>query len=262
MAVQRIDSRLYHLLLEEGGFSLVAVYSTLKRKRNAIHSYQPEDDISGYNLLKRCTGISISILRKYVPILVRLNLADFLSGGGFFLTGNNKNKSKNNKLVPIQIFDKYTDTKTACEYVIIHSNILKQKKKICKKVTQRELLNASQSQKLKSKKEYQAVKRLNRNGIFKVSDLKIVENTTLSNKSFMFLLSGCRYENSSTGKSKKDKMKSLGLIEIKRNFKTLSYKTTYSEFLNYKKYVDSSPYIIFKFGYICRELSNSVTCIK
>ena len=96
--IQRIDSKLYHDLLVTGGDTLIAVYITLKKNRNSVHSYQPHDGLKGYRMLKEYTNISQSVLRKNIPLLMELGLCRFLRNGGFFMLGNEKTKGKKKEI--------------------------------------------------------------------------------------------------------------------------------------------------------------------
>lgn len=237
--VQRIDSVLYNDLLSYSapdykGFTAIAVYTTLKKFRNRVHSYQPEDNIRGYKLLKVHTGISEQILRFYIPVFIEMELCNFLDNGGFFMKGNQKTKSLKKKLVPIKIFEKLTQTKTAVKYVIEHSNLVSQKKTLIKKKRQSEILKASGNNSISNLGQLKQLRALQKRGISCQDDLNLVKTITLSNRRIGELISGgdCPYNQKSRGHYIKKKFRAMGLHDYKRRFEKISNKKfTFDQYL-------------------------------
>lgn len=268
--IQRIDSVLFYRLLShvpnEMDFTLVALYCTLKKRRNKVHSYQPHDKLRGYKLLQHHTNISSFVLRKKIPLLIEMGLCHFLDNGGFFMLGNEKTKSGNKKVVPIRIFDKISNTKTAVKYVIEKSNLDSQKRISIKKKGQSELLKASDNNSIRNLRQLKQLRRLHKNGISCQSDVNYVKTINLSNRRIGELMGGddCPHNQKSRGKYLKDKFSNMGLHKAKRRFKKISDKFyTYDQYL-IARYDLREIYgnVTFIQNNIYTELSNSIEDIS
>jgi len=241
--VTRIPSKLYYDLYEKGGDKLVAAFCILKNARangESFKSYTAKNNkkVAGYSLLRKRTVLSLHSLKKYVPLLMELEVCHFTESGDFKIIGNNKSKNKyNKKLVPITIGKNFVDTQYNSYSVRLHSSYKVQKIMIQRKRHRSELI--LQLDDPKSSKLYKKAKRyVKKYG----KDIQLTDTVILSNQGFSELKgksgtksSGCYY---------KSQLRKKGLIKSKRRFKLLR-KMSYEE---YRKFKINSCY--FPFTYI------------
>lgn len=205
-----LHSRLYVLLLEKGGDDLIAVYATLKAYKNGRTKYSAHKSTKGktvknYGLLRKETPLSLSTLKKYIPMLIELGLCRFNKDGDFVLTGNNTlnekfsnsrllsagNRSKNKpKLIKITIGKNLAETKLFSFLVRINSNYNSQLKSIEKKQQRKNIIAKIKLSEPLSPKEYTIYKYMKRKGMLEaVSDgseksLSITPTVVLSQQGF------------------------------------------------------------------------------
>jgi len=266
--VFRIPSRLYAQLFELGnstpsisGDKLIALYSILKMSRQGeikYYSYKAKNnkDVSGYALLRAKTGVSLSTLKKYVPLLIELNLCYFDKNGDFVLKGNEKLKKEYGaKLVPILIGKNLIDTSYNVISVRIFSAEKAQKNKIKKKQTRSELI--MQANNPKSLKDLKRIKRYLKDG---KGIEEINEKIVLSLQGFSVLKDGTK-DNKSKGCYWKSKLKQKGLVKTTRNFDKIE-EISYVDYLNLKKYGYISNKYVYKKGNICLETVSSFNPIN
>jgi ssDNA-specific exonuclease RecJ len=241
--VVRIDSKQLNRMLELGGESLVAIYAELKAFRNSEERYKPikhnsNNKVStGYSLLTKCTGISKTTLKKYVPMLIELGLVYFdSSNGALHINGYKKIVlSKSKKLVPILIRSSFSETRASVQFILLNSNRDAQIKAAVKKQTLKDKFKLSLSPKgILTKKDYEKICNLRKKGITKPSQLKVVKDVILSNQGFASILT-----QGSTSKSNghyyKKKFTKLGLIETRRRFKdVLGRQISFEEYLGWR----------------------------
>jgi len=256
--IARISSKLYFDLYTRGGDKLIAVYCILKTSRNneiKYYSYTAKNNkfISGYSLLRSKTNLTLHSIQKYVPILIDMELCFIDKNGDFVLLGNDKIKQKyNGKLVPVKIGYNLTDTVYNSLTVRLFSKEKSQKTQIEKKQTRSEII-AYGSRKLS--KYYD--KKYGHN-------LEINEKTVLSLQGFGDLKHG---ENNnirdikSSGAYYKRKLREKGIVKTKREFKKLE-KSTYSEYLQMKKFFTIGRKITYKNGWIVEEQISSFSTVS
>jgi pimeloyl-CoA synthetase len=221
--VVRIPSKLFSHLSLEHGDKLVAVYSTLKFYKNGeckYYAYKAKNNkyVSGYALLRAKTNLSLSTLKKYVPILIDKGLCSFHSNGDFIMLGGNKVKELYNsfKMIPIKIGVKLMFTELNCLKVKLISSERQQQKEIIKKQNQSELL--SQLYNPKSWALYKKAVKLNKRLQSKTKDNSyFIDKTVLSNQGYALLSCG-EMNNKSKGAYIKAKLKKQGIITSTRRF--------------------------------------------
>lgn len=254
----RINSKLYFDLYTRGGDKLIAVYSILKTSRNneiKYYAYTAKNNkfISGYSLLRAKTNLTLHSIQKYVPSLIDMGLCFIDKNGDFVLLGNDKLKLKyNGKLVPVKIGSTLTETVYNSLTVRLFSAEKSQKTQIEKKQTRSEII-AYGSRKLS--KFYD--KKFGHN-------LEVNEKTVLSLQGFGDLKHG---ENNnirdikSCGAYYKKKLREKGIIKTKREFKKLE-KSTYSDYLQMKKFFNIGRKITYKNGWIVEEQISSFSTVS
>ena len=251
--IARISSKLYFDLFQRGGDRLIAVYAILKTSRNGeikYYSYTAKNNkfISGYSLLRAKTNLTLHSIEKYVPTLIDMGLCFIDKNGDFVLVGNQKLKKQyNNKLLPIKIGVNLTDTAYNSLAVRVFSMEKTQKTQIEKKQTRSEII-AYGSKRLSKYYENKFGDNLEVNEKIVLSlqgfgDLKHSEDNKLR-------------DIKSSGAYYKKKLREKGFIKTKREFKKIQ-KTTYSEYLQLKKYFYLSNKITYKNGWLVEELISS-----
>lgn len=266
--IYRIDSKLFYRLYEKGGFGLVACFSRLKYFQNTQECYKPikhktnNKTTKGYRLMSRFSGISIPTLKNLVPILEEMDLVHFDKKGGVHLAGRKKTDTIGGKLVPIKMGDKFTDTKTFASYVIIRSNLDRQKKQFEKKRRLSEGMRAIKNGSFISKKVYKLIKSLEKEGIKSIKDLKMVENRILSNAKIANLV-GVDYKEDtqkSNGSYFKRRFKDFGLIESRRRFRKIhDERVSFSEYSKWRDlYRSNQDNVTWKNGFISEEIASEV----
>ncbi len=254
----RINSRLYFDLYTRGGDKLIAVYAILKTSRNneiKYYAYTAKNNkfISGYSLLRAKTNLTLHSIQKYVPSLIDMGLCFIDKNGDFVLLGNDKLKLKyNSKLVPIKIGSTLTETVYNSLTVRLFSAEKSQKTQIEKKQTRSEII-AYGSKKLS--KYYD--KKYGHN-------LEVNEKTVLSLQGFGDLKHGNNNnikDIKSCGAYYKKKLREKGIIKTNREFKKLE-KSTYSDYLQMKKYFSIGRKITYKNGWIVEEQISSFSTVS
>lgn len=257
--VYRIPSKLYSDLWRTGnstpsisGDKLIAIYSLLKKSRNKevkYYAYKAKNNktVSDYALLRAKTNISLSTLKKYVPVLIEKGLCFFDVNGDFVLIGNRKlNDKYGHKLLPIVLGKNVIETSYNVISIRIFSSEKKQKTAIEHKKTRSELYDRRDNP--RNLKEYKKIKKLIKNGY---EDSPINEKISLSVQGFAKLKDG-EAGNKSKGCYWKSKLKSRGIVKTKRVFDKIS-KMTYSQFLLLKNSGTLERGITYFNGYMVRE---------
>jgi hypothetical protein len=258
-----LDSKVYAVLLNKVGvnpYTLIAVYSKLLYHRNKESHYEPvkrsnNKTTTGYRMLTLTTCISLTALKKYVPVLIEEGLCRFTEDGGFHLNGHLKNekiyKNQKRKKVLINLEGSLSQIKTSVKSVIIISNILK---KQTRAIEHKIALSKAKKAKLKGYATLKQIKKLEKS---KDDSNSVTRQTVLSNGGVKRIL---EYK-SVSGRYWKQKMIKEGYILSRRRFKSLHSKT-----ISYKEYCNSKPYFecptTYKNGRICRELTPEVMVLK
>jgi len=247
-----INSKLYATLFEEGGDSLLAVYATLKSVKRRNGKVFKEQNKNIYHTLKLKTNLSATTLRKYVKILIKLNLCSFDSQGNFALVGRNRiNKLfRSKKIVPIEI-GSFKETKLFSFRVRVFRMEQEQKNIIDRR---HELYNV----KGREDKGYRlSQKELNFKNSWKDSDFEYLKNkesfcakTVLSNQGYSKLKFG-ETKSKGSGYYWKKKLVSAGIIKVRRKFQYIK-KCSYKEYRELKFSVDIS--LVYIKGRMFKEL--------
>lgn len=256
--IVRIPSKLYFDIWSKGesfpslnGDSLLAVYTVLRANKNSqikYYSYTAKNNkfIGGYSLLRKQTNLSLSVLKKYVPVLIEMGLCFFDRNGDFVLLGGEKLKELYNsyKLVPITLGNTLTKTKYNCYSIRVMSSERQQKRMIDKKKHRSELL--LQSQNPKNLKQLKAAKRV------KDKNIEITDKAILSNQGFAYLKDNTQ-NNKSKGHYWKSRLVSNGIIKSSRRFEIIQ-KMSYNEYCIIKKYHGIPPNYTYIRGGMAKEL--------
>ena len=184
----------YTFLILEGGDPLIALFATLRFfKKGTV--YHREGRYGCIGLLKSITGLSRTVLEKYLPGLLKTGLVEVHLNGNIAVrswrwSGNPLPSQSCQKLIPIQIGPKFTDTKDYVAFVRVHSNILKQKSRIGRKAEQIEILREGLQGKTRTLADYKRTERLLRQGGLDALNSKYLSISTISNLGFYKLLKG------------------------------------------------------------------------
>lgn len=270
----RIDSMLFHILHERGGYNLVAVYCELKAFRNRPEKYVPithsnNKKSSGYRLLQKCTSISIPTLKKNVPLIIEMGLGEFDFSGGFLMKGNRKTRlSTSGKLVPIKIGKSYTDTRLSAKFVVLSSNLRRQKILWKRKETLSELFKVKKSNNgFLSKRDMTLLDQACSRGE-SLGNMQMVKNSILSNKRIHELVSNRVSTNDlsskSCGKYIKKKFREKGWIETRRRFRDiLNRYVPIDEYLRMKLSIRRAGEIVtWRKGRVVKEICNEINDIS
>jgi hypothetical protein len=242
-----INSKLYATLFEEGGDALIAVYAKLKSAKRINGRIFKEQNRNIYHTLKTETNLSISTLRKYIKVLIKLNLCSFDSQGNFYLVGGNKiNKQfKTRKYVRVEI-GTFAQTKLFSFRVRIYTIERLQKKALERKYKLKNIIARMDKGFFISKQELNFLKRCKAKGQTTENyNAKIV----LSNQGYSKLKHG-EERSKSSGNYWKKKLVKANLIQVKRQFKYLR-KGTLSDYLQNREFDRT---IVYKNGKIFKEL--------
>lgn len=259
----RIPSNLYFQLYKKGGDKLISVYSILKTSRNGeikYYSFQSRNNkiVSGYSLLRNKTNLTLHSLKKYVPLLIELNLCWFDNNGDFILLGNEKTKSlfrKNDKkLVPIKIGKNLTHTAYNVLSVRFHSSESKQLKQIEKKHIQRELLSRKDDP--RSLKELKQIRKILK---YDKPDSYFIDKCVLSTTSYAYI-KDCS-DSKSKGAYWKNVLKQKNIITTSRRFEEIK-KMSLKEFLKLKSSYKMPKILVYRNGHLVKELVSSFKTIN
>ena len=248
----RPPSKLYYDLYQNGGDKLIAVYSMLKISRNKEVQYfsftsKNNKTVSGYSLLRNKTNLTLHSLKKYIPVLIKMELCHFNAKGDFILLGNNKTKDlySSYKLVPIIIGKNLVHTAYNSTAVRFHSNEQKQIKKIQKNIDQR-VLKCKQNNP-SNLKELKAINRL----------LKVEKKGFENDVTILSICGFSRLKDGTSSKSKgnywKRKLISKNLVESKNRFEVIK-KMSFNEYSSLKSNVGLSYKHCYKNGCLVLKL--------
>lgn len=268
LTISRIPSRLYYALFKEGGDNLLSVYCSLKAFKAGqikFKAYKSKNNkfVSGYSLLRSQTNISLSSLKRYVPVLETMGLLKFEENGDVSLLGNKKLKSLyGNKIVPVPVCNKLVNTRYACMTVRLHSKQQQQFRMIEKKANLSELLMQGESG-VKTLKQLKKLKKLIKEHGNDVSKLNYTDETVLSIQGYAFLKHH-KEDNKSLGNYYKKKLKEKGLVATRRRFKEFSdaQSMSYSEFNFLRKEGATPSNIVFRCNRMMEEVTSSFTPIN
>ena len=238
----------YDCLFRLGGDGMIAVFATIRSKKKGV-VIKKVGKKGPMALLQHVTGLSRTILEKHLPILFEIGIIEVHGNGNIAVHGRKWSKtnlpSRNNeKLIPINIYKNYVDTKTYCGFVRVHSRIQKQERQIGKKAKRIEVLEACSQNKRLSKGDYRIWKKLYRSGVtLEELKSKYRSKSTLSNLAFHKILKDSditSYCNESSGRDFKMKLIKLGLIEQNRLFQLVLPGVKDERFI-----VDESEFLTF-----------------
>lgn len=243
-------------------YKLVAVYSILKSSRQGAIKYTTfksnnNKTVSGYNLLRNKTNLSLSVLHKYVTILIDNGLCYF-DRGDFVLLGNRKSKTlfkkKTSKLIPIIIGKNLTETRYNVISVLLHSKEDKINYATKRKHNRREIIIARDP---KNQKEFNFIKRYEKNPSKYDLD-NYTDKCVLSNMGYAKLIKN-KDNNKSLGTYYKSKLKKYKLINSKRQFKKVC-KMSLKEYFMFKNTLEHKGYHTWMEGNLCIESTASFIC--
>ncbi|MDF0706614.1 hypothetical protein [Flagellimonas okinawensis] len=233
----------YDFLFCEGGDGLVAFLATLRayKSNEVIKKVGKKGPVA---LIQDVTGLSRTTIGKYLPQLQEIGLLQIHENGNIAIrsrkwSDTNLPRLGRRKIIPIQVHEKFTDTKICVAYVRVHSRLRKQERQIGKKAKRIEVLEACSRNRRLSKSDYRLWKKLYRKGItLRGLQNKYRSTSTISNLSFHKILkdsvlaSDC---NINSGKNFKTKLMELGMIKQERQFKLKYPNVRDSKFLANEK---------------------------
>ncbi|WP_445381224.1 hypothetical protein [Robiginitalea sp. IMCC43444] len=219
----------YHYLLNVGGDPLIALFATFRCHKPGV-VYETEGKKGALSLLRARTGLSRAIVEKYTPLLIEHGLVDIHYNGNVAIRGRNWSRRnlpfiQYNKLIPIQIGPKFTDTQLYAAFVRVHSNITEQKSRIGRKAEQIKLLKEKLNGTLKTQADYKRSERLLQQGGLKTIKSRYLSNSTISNLGFYKLLKneeGSTENHKRIGHYFKKRLLKRGLIHQCRNVQRVS----------------------------------------
>lgn len=246
-----LNSRLYSSLFEIGNDELISVFSLLKFNKNSTIKYY---NVKNYAELSKRTTLSITTLKKYVPILINLGLCKFESNGDFSVLGNNKinklYKKGRLKLVPIEI-GTYKQTKLFSFRVRILRMEQNQKNTIDTKSNRNNIIAKGNKRQFLSKLEFKQLKNLKKKDI-SITDIN--DKVILSIQGYYKLKSG-KQNKGNNGQFWKAKLIEAGIIKARR-VQELIKKCNKEEFKALRGYDKS---LFYYKGGVYRELISEFT---
>lgn len=233
-SIVRIPSKLIFHLSEKKADKLVAVYSTLKHFKNSDYKYyaytaKNNKFVSCYSLLRAKTNLSLSTLKKYVPILIDMELCSFHANGDFVMLGGEKVKElyDSYKMIPVEIGKNIIETTLNCYKIKVHSAEKQQLNQI--RIKQNRSVLLSNKSNPKNNKEYKAICKLEKKyGL----EITVNDKTVLSNEGFGKLRNG-EMNKKSVGNYWKRKLVKNNFIKTTRQYE-LGEKMSYEAYLQFK----------------------------
>lgn len=269
----RVPSILYRELYVAGGDQLIAVYALLKyaKSKNSsfsgFKSYTSKNNklVGGFGVIRKNTKLSLSVIQKFVPMLVELKICHFEKDGSFVMLGNNRVKKMFSpkkgevKLVPILIGKNFIDTQYNSSFVRLHSEHRKQGTMISVKETRRHLIK--QFLRLKREKDaympYGKAKRAEKLIKKYGKNIEIVKVRLMSNSGFAFL----KHEVSNKpalGAYYKRKFIEKGMVTAKRRFRKLD-KMSFGQYQKMKDFHPTPEKLTYMKGRAWLRLTSSFT---
>lgn len=223
-----------HIILSNTEYQQLYLYGSDKDAAVFCHLRAFKDGKRRYSASKHpirqlssITGISYNVLKRSVDLLSHLNLLRINSDGGITINSTKRSNRlfkgivKTEKIIKIKIHSSFLQTATEIAFVRVNNNLLLQKKRINKKLKQKEQLNVynwhkNHPEKYVSLKQYKAGEAL----MSKLKSLQafsetICEKTILSYKGFSKLVNK---QNVHNGKYFKTKLLSLNKIRSERRY--------------------------------------------
>lgn len=252
--IVRIPSKLYYLIYSVGGDKLLAVYATLKvnSARSRYYNYIAKNNrkVSGYGLLRAKTNISLSTLKNYIPYLVELGLCEF-TDKGFSMLGSNRLKlDHNDKMVPLVVSGKITDTSYNMMSVRFHSLTRQQERQIIKK----QRLSELKSQARYSSKAFKKFKKAEKSGRYE--NFLHTEYVCLSNEGYAKIKDGEK-DNKSRGEYWKRVAVQKGLVSSERVLEKIQ-RMSYSEYTILKSFSDFDYSLTYYRGFLCKNRVSTI----
>jgi len=272
--IQYTNSKLFGLLFEKGGAGLVAAFSMLQNGRNGDHCYMPivntnNKKTSGKRLISRNTGMSLSALNTYLPILEELGICYPVGNGSYHVVGANKidRLFNNKKKVPVVIGKNLRATKSNVFKVLMTANLYRQANAIDKNITLHKAKRRVDRGLPVSIKECQLLKNFYKKDSER--DLpKKVENIVLSNMGISNLITGAKkalgHKTVSQGSYWRKKWQNEQFIHSRRRYTTISEtKISYAEFKATKKYLNETfGFVTYKNGRVVKPICSEVLLVS
>lgn len=258
--IVRLPSKLYRHLYVEGGDKLIAVYSILKSskgKSDKYYAYKSRNNkyVAGFSLLRSKTNLSLTVIKKYVPVLIDMGLCSINEFGDVCILGNNKSNEiyGNKKIVPVRLGKNLTETSYNAMSVRLHSEERQQMHQIEIKTHRRDLIK--QMDNPRSLKDLQKAKRIvKKHGL----EINVTECVVLSNQGYAYLKDGT--DGKHKGAYWKKKLKQSGIITTRRRFERVK-KMSFTEYKQYKKYSIYSPTTTYRYGWMVEEIVSSFSSV-
>ena len=237
--------RVMHHILSVGSVGALACYIILKKnsKHARYTSYTAKNGkhVSGYNLLRKETGMSLSVLKDKVPALIRMGLCDFNEDGDLVMLGGRKLnkryytrekveqvfshtkkkttkwKQRKVKLVAVDA-SSYKNAKEFLQVLLLHSSLRSQQKEGGLKKERIDRFNSYQEDtKGGSIKEWKSLKKMREKNpeLF----LGYRSDLCLSLKGTAKAISATTTNSESLGSYYRQKLKKKGLISTQRKYK-------------------------------------------
>ena len=183
----------YDCLFRLGGDGLISAFATIRSKKQGevIKKVGKKGPVA---IIKEATGLSRTIIEKYLPKLLKIGLVEVHKNGNVAIHGRKWSDKKlptlyKRKLIPITVYDNFIDTKIYSAFVRVHSRLGKQERQIGKKAKRIEVLEACSNNERLSKGDYRIWKKLYRQGItLEELKSKFRSKSTLSNLAFHKIL--------------------------------------------------------------------------
>lgn len=260
----RLNSVLYAQLFNEGGDKLISLYVQLKACKNSrikikAHKSTKGHKLQRYGLLRKESHLSLSVLKTYLPQLMRLGLCWFDNNGDFVMLGNRKinelyKTKKRLKIVRVRVGNSFKETQMYSYLVRIKSSQLQQEKHAAVKAHRENLVaKHTKGYFLKPNERQQLNRILEKN----LSYINITDKSVLSHAGFAKLKTQ-ELNYPSKGEYWRNKMVKAGLIKVKLRREFIG-EYTYKQFLQLK-YVKKN--LIFDSGKVYEQLPSEFKVVS
>lgn len=260
----RLNSILYAELFNQGGDKLISLYVQLKACKNGrikikAHKSSKGHKLERYGLLRKETKLSLSVLKTYLPQLMRMGLCWFDNNGDFVMIGNRKinelyKNKRRLKIVRVRVGNSFKETQIYSFLVRIQSAQLQQEKRAAVKAHRENLVAKHTKGYFLKPNERQQL-----NCIFEknLSYGNITDESVLSHAGFAKLKTQ-ELNYPSKGEYWRNKMVEAGIIKVKLR-KDFIGNYSYKQFLQLK-YVKRN--LIFDAGRVYEQLPSEFKVIS
>jgi len=291
--IQVVHGRVMHHVLSIGDVGTLACYAILRMHSQyaRYNSYTAKNGktVSGYNLIRQKTGMSLNVLQNKVPSLIRAGLCSFNEKGDLILLGDRKlRKAYYTSKNPKQVFShtrkertkwkqrgvkyvavrasSYKEAKEFLQVLLLHSSITSQTSEKAHKKERLDRLNSYSKGFLGGQtiKEWKKLKKLKRDRPEKFSGYR--SDLCLSLKGTAKAVSATTSTSESLGSYYRQKLKKSGLISTQRRFVVVEgfeNKLFEQEHLplaieQYKELYSKEVGLCIVDGRLCREIASTL----